>query len=296
MLRLILPSLLVAVLDFTAHAAGEPPLARLRLFAPAELRQWSTAESRVAVAAADTGEAAGALHWSVVVDHTTGEPKYPIGWPRVNRSLPAGPQRDWSDWDYLECRVLVRTNRESLPSIPAGLGLHTPDRAGAYQRTLAELQAGAWVHVRIPIASIPRHHEVRQIQFHIAESNYRHGDRLDFYFRDLALVRHTMPTLLAFTAENTVAFTEASSVTLRLNVAGIDRGHAATLAGRLAQRDRVLARREFRVHRGLTTVPFPLGTGPFSEGDYDLSLQFGEGDVVYVLPFRLVDSPWKDLP
>jgi hypothetical protein len=294
LLPLFLPALGLAAA--AAAPASPPPLERLPLFVPAELKQWSTAESRVAVADATAGEAAGALQWSVVVDHTTGEPKYPIGWPRVNRSFPAGPLRDWSGWDYLECHVLVRTNRESLPAIPAGLGLHTPDRAGAFQRSLTELRANTWVPVRIPIPSIPRHHDVRQIQFHIAEQNYRHGDRLDVSFRDLALVRHATPTVLSFAADSAAAFTDARGVPLRLHVAGVAAGRTTEAVCHLEQAGRVVARQVFPVARGLNAPSFRLASGTLPAGDYAFSVQLGDSAPPVRVPLRLVDSPWKGTP
>jgi hypothetical protein len=293
LLPLLLPALGLAV---SAAPASPPPLERRPLFLPAELKAWSTAESHVAVADAAAGDAAGALHWSVLVDHTTGEPKYPIGWPRVNRSFPAGPLRDWSAWDYLECRVLVRTNRESLPTIPAGLGLHTPDRASAFQRTLTDLRANTWVQVRIPVASIPRHHDVRQIQFHIAEQNYRHGDRLDFYLLDLALVRHAAPTVLAFAADSAAAFTDARGVPLRLHIAGVAHGQTTEAVCQLVQAGRMVARQTFPVGRGLNALTFPLAPATFPAGDYEFSVQLGDSAPPSRAPLRLVDSPWKGTP
>jgi hypothetical protein len=288
-----------ALLAFTAIAASAPPITRdgalekLALFDAAELKAWSTAESTVGVSSAHTRGAAVSLHWHVTVDHTTGEPKYPIGWPRVNRNFPAGPLRDWSAWDYLHGWIFVATYRAALPGTPAGLGLHTPDRAGAYQRPLAELKAGEWVELNLPIASIPRHHDVRQIQFHIAEANYRHGDALDFYFSDLALLRHAAPTLLAFAPESAVLFADAKHLSVRLHLAGVATGQSVAVRCELWRNGRVVAHASVPATRGVQTASFALAPSPLPTGEYELHASLPGQTVPASARLRLVDSPWK---
>jgi len=269
---------------------------RLPLFEPAAVKAWSTAESTVAASTAHTRDAATALHWHITVDYHAGEAKYPIGWPRTYRSLPAGPLRDWSAWDYFHCWVHVATNRAKLPAIPAGLGLHVPDRASSFQRTLSELKTGEWVEIRIPIAQIPRAHDVRQIQFHIAESNYQDGDRLDFYFSDLALLRHAAPTIIAFTAENAVIFADAKRLPMRLQLAGLAADATAEVVCELQTAGRIAARTTLRATRGVQTAALDLAAASLAPGDYELRAQIAGQSQSVTTRVRVVESPWKSRP
>lgn len=293
-------AILVAALA-TLHACGlsaqdpspSAPMERLPLFDSGSITTWSTAESTVAISTERTRDAAAALHWHVTVDYSTGEPKYPIGWPRVNRNFPAGPLRDWSGWDYLHFWVYTATNREKLPAIPAGLGLHTPDRSGAFQRNLSELKAGTWVEFKLPLSPIPRHHDVRQIQFHIAESNYRDGDQLDFYVSDLALLRYAAPTILAFAAESTVLFTDTARIPVTLHVAGLVPGARAEVTCELHREGRVAARTSVAARRGVQTAALPVAPHSLAAGEYELRAQLPGQAQVATARVRLVESPWR---
>ena len=61
---------------------------------------WYAAEARME---RDTDHARDgrAMHFHIDVDHQTGEPKYPIGWPRTYTNIPK-ENRDWTRWDFVE--------------------------------------------------------------------------------------------------------------------------------------------------------------------------------------------------
>lgn len=287
----------VAALVFAGSLCGAPapvaPLERLPLFSPEELKLWSTAESTVGASTEHARDTSASLHWHVTVDYQTGEPKYPIGWPRVNRSFPAGPTRDWSAWDYLQCWVYAATRRAQLPALPAGLGLHTPDRANAFQRPLTELKAREWVQIRIPIAQIPRAHDVRQIQFHLAESNYRDGDSLDFYISDLALFRYATPTLLASAPESAVLYTDARQLPVRLQLSGLPAGEMTDVTLELRTGGHTALRTTVRATRGGQTVALVLPPGNLAAGDYEVQAMLAGAATPTSARIRVVDSPWK---
>ena len=205
------------------------------VFGPESVSQWSAAESSVEASAPPVAAGHPVLHWHITVDHFGGEAKYPIGWPRISRTLREPSTRDWSGWDYLQLWVYTDTSREALPREPVGLRFHTPDKEGAYHRPLQELKKGAWAQVRLPLAQVPRHHDVRLMQFHISDSNYRHGDKLDLYFEEIALLRHAQPTLLDFAPEQAVMFTDAKEVAVRFQLAGIKPGDSAPVTCELRQ-------------------------------------------------------------
>jgi len=254
---------------------------------------WSTAESTLESSIRRTRHGAPALHWHVTVDHFTGEPNYPIGWPRITTTLREPSSRDWSGWDYLQFWVYTETTRETLPHEPMGLTLYTPDKEGAFNRSLDELKAGAWVQVRIPLSDVPRHHDVRLVQFHIAESKYRHRDELDFYFDQIALLRYTQPTLLEFAPENEVLVADAKSVALRFNLAGLKPAVTVDVSCVLKLGERVVAQTKVKAARGPQRVAFDLAGAAIEPATYQIEARAAGGTETSRATVRFVESPWK---
>jgi hypothetical protein len=295
----VVAGLALVCLGSLLPAAAAPEIVRegamekRALFTPAEVKAWAPAESTVEVSNERVRAAAVSLHWRVTVDYNAGEAKYPIGWPRLSRALPAGAERDWSGWDFLHCWIYTATSRDRLPSVPAGLGLHTPDRASAYQRTLSELRAGEWVEIKIPLTQIPRHGDVRNIQFHIAESNYRDADRLDFYLSDLALLRYAVPTLLEVVPESPVVFADAARIAVRIHVAGVPTGQRAEVVCALRHEGAVAATTTVAAVRGVQQIALELGAEPLAPGDYELHAHLAGRTAATTARVRLVESPWR---
>jgi hypothetical protein len=234
----------------------------------------------------------------VTVDHTAGEPRYPIGWPRISHSIPAGPSRDWSAWDALQIWIYTETSRAALPREPAVLILHNPDRAGAYVRPLSELRKGEWVEIRIPLAQIPRHRDIRLLQLSISEADYRHQDRLDFYIADLALLRYVRPVLLEFAPESAVAFADAGRLPVRFRLAGLPPGESAPVTCELRRGDRIAARSVMRAGRGPQRLVLDLEQSSKTErglppGLYELTARVAGSRRPATGRVRLVESPWE---
>ena len=283
----------VCALILTAHAASPPVMERQLLFGGASAQGWSPAESTLEVSAAHVKVNATALHWHVTVDYYSGEPKYPIGWPRFGRSIPAGPQRDWSGWDYLHFWVYTTASRHTLPRDPLGLGLHTPDRTRAFSLSLTELKLNEWVEIRIPISKIARPNDVRNIQFHIAEANYKHQDQLDLFIDDLALLRYAHPTLLDFAAETAVLFADAKLVPATFQLVGVKSGEMLPVTCELRREGKVLARTTAQMTRGPQRIVVELGRGGLAPGFYELTATAGDGASAPPATVRVVESPWR---
>ncbi|MCX7825832.1 MAG: hypothetical protein N2689_09775 [Verrucomicrobiae bacterium] len=271
----------------------EPLMEKLVLFGGDSAKTWSPAESMVTPSAERVKVGKASLHWHVTVDFYGGEKNYPIGWPRFSHAIPEGPQRDWSGWDYLSMWVYTETSREALPREPVGLGLYMPDRSSAYSRSLNELKKGEWVEIRIPIAQIPRHHDVRSMQFHIAESRYRHGDTLDLYVDDIALLRYARPTLLEFAAENAVMFAGGRNVPVSFRLAGVKPGRSAEVACELKRDGRIAARTTMRAERGEQRVTLDAGRGKLAPGYYEIVATVAGNPQPATARLRLVESPWR---
>jgi hypothetical protein len=287
---------LLAVLPAWTSAQGQSPELAMEtrvLFGPESAKQWSAAESSLEASAPPVGAGHPVLHWHIAVDHFAGEAKYPIGWPRISRALRDAALRDWSGWDYLQFRVYTDTSRDALPRDPVGLALHTPDKDSAYHRPLTELKKGAWAQIRIPLSAVPRHQDVRLMQFHISESNYRHQDRLDFYFDGLALLRHAHPTLLDFAAEDAVMFADTKQVPVRFHLVGVKPGASVEVSCELKVGRELVTRAKVKATRGANRVAFDLGGRNLKGGAYQIEARAADGTTTATATVRFVESPWK---
>jgi hypothetical protein len=288
----IAAGLLAAATGARAAEATAQPTEKHALFGGATAAEWSAAECTVTPAADRVRATPASLRWHVPIDYSGGEAAYPIGWPRFSHAIAEGPDRDWSAGDFLHMWVYVGATRATLPSAPVTLGLHTPDRASAYNRALAELKVGQWVEINIPIAQIPRPQDVRLLQFSVSESNYKDGEHLDFYVDDLALVRYARPTLLDFGAENAVMFADTRRVPVRLRLTGVPAGRPTPLACELRSAGKVVARASASATRGAQRLALDLGGNRLPPGTYELTARAAGGPPA-AARVRLVESPWK---
>ncbi|MBM3471959.1 MAG: hypothetical protein FJX75_01640 [Armatimonadetes bacterium] len=242
----------------------------------------------------ESAEFAGAdgrsLHFHIDVDHTAGEPNYPIGWPRMAMKPPAELQ-DWSRCDFLELVIHTETSRESLPSSPLGFIAHTPDKQNAYNRNLAELRKGETTTIVIPLSQIPRHNFVPHIQFFISESNYKHGDVLDFYIDDIALTRYAGPTLSDFVALQSIAFSDVSCLGARFRLLGVEEGKTAAVKASIRQGGAAVAEAQWELARGEHEMWLPLKK-PLTSGEATLELSLGESK--QAAKVRIVASPYAE--
>ena len=266
---------------------------KLLLFGGASAQGWSPAESTVEVSKTHVKINEAALHWHVTVDYFGGEKNYPIGWPRFGRTLPEGAQREWSAWDFLHMWIFTTSSRPALPKEPVGLGLHAPDKAHAYDTSLAELKLGEWVEVVLPIAKLPQPGEIRNLQFHISESNYKHADQVDLWIDDLALLRYARPTILGFAAETAVLFADARSVTAHFQLAGIKPGESVPVTCELRRAGKVMAHATAQAARGAQRFEIGLEPGALAPGAYELTARAADGQPTPPAALRVIESPWR---
>jgi hypothetical protein len=288
------PITLATILTTAAAALAQSPVMEKQLlFGGASAKGWSPAESTVEVSPARVKVNPTALHWHVTVDYYGGEKNYPIGWPRFSRAIPEGPQRDWSAWDYLHMWVYTDTSRAALPKEAVGLGIQAPDKATALHRPLAELKKGEWVKIMVPVSAVTNPADVRNIQFHIAEANYKHGDQLDLFIDDLALLRYAQPTILDFAAETAVMFAGARVLPVKLKLAGIAPGQRAEITCELRRDGQPVAQATASAERGPQRLALDLGSKKLPPGDYELSARVAGNSQPVTAKARLVESPWR---
>ncbi|OHE78770.1 MAG: hypothetical protein A2107_07045 [Verrucomicrobia bacterium GWF2_62_7] len=288
------PIILAVILAATAAVfAQSPVMEKQLLFGGASAKGCSPAESTVEVSTARVKVGSTALHWHVTVDYYAGEKKYPIGWPRFGRAIPEGPQRDWSAWDYLHAWIYTDTTRAALPKEAVGLGIQAPDKATTFHRPLAELKKGEWVEITVPVSALPQPGDVRNIQFHIAESNYKHADHLDLFVDDLALLRYAQPTILDFAAEAAVMFTGARVLPVKLKLAGIQPGQRTELTCELRRDGQTVAQATASAERGPQRIALDPGNKKLPPGDYELAARVAGNPQPVTAKVRLVESPWR---
>lgn len=159
------------------------------------------------------------LCFANTVDHTKGEKKYPVGWPRVGRDLGRDKLTDWSSYDFFECWIYADTDRETLPAKPLGVGFYHSGPRQSSHVPLA-VRKDAWTRIEIPVAQLLDPADVQRIQFNISESDYRHGDRVDFYLDRPALVRYVQPVIKTFAAEQTLVYGSQRVLRTRYELSG----------------------------------------------------------------------------
>lgn len=147
-----------------------------------------------------------ALLFANTVDHTKGEKNYPVGWPRTGKALRRENLTDWSAYDFLECWIYARTSRAELPKTPLGVGFYHSGHKRSSHFPLGEVKKDAWVKVVIPVPKLLDPADVQRVQFNISESDYKHGDRVDFFIDDVVLTRYVEPALAEVSLEREIVY------------------------------------------------------------------------------------------
>ncbi|NPV45395.1 MAG: hypothetical protein HPY69_00445 [Armatimonadetes bacterium] len=254
--------------------------------------QWRPAEARVSISTKQARRGPTSLQFHVEVDWSTGEPQYPIGWPRMQRSFPE-PVRDWSGWDYLEFSIYVESSRDKLPATPMGVGLYGAGSRADYSRSLTELQLGKWTDYRLPLADLPGVNPRSGIQFHISESNYRDGDELDFWIDNICLVRYVEPTLAASRLVEQAIYADSRYLLVDLDLMGVKQEAKAEVTWALSRNGTVAAEGRLDMGPGRSRVALPLPSAGLAAGEYELALRC-RGDSPAPFALKVARSPWQE--
>jgi hypothetical protein len=247
---------------------------------------WRATEATLSLATA-RGEDAFLFH--VPVDWTAGEEDYPVGWPRINMGIP-DDRVDWRRWEQFRLRVCVPAEGDPLPAEPIGISLGTGDHHSSWDKSAAGLQRGNWMEFAFDLSDVPDADRVHSLGVFISESNYRHGDTLDFYVSRLELVRYLKPTLVGFESVPGVAFADAAAVPFQVKMLGVGDGTTEIEIG-LKRGDATVSQATARVVRGTTLVSLPF-FATVLPGEYTLVARSGEKEISR--PIRLIASPWQE--
>jgi hypothetical protein len=269
-------------------AQQAPKMERVSIEDGSGAARWVPAEATVEGSTEFAGADGKSVHFHIDVDYATGQPDYPIGWPRMYLKPPEELQ-DWSRYDFLELVIHTETSRDALPATPLGFIAYTPDRANEYNRTLSELKKGETTTIVIPLSQIPRHNLVPHIQFYISESNYRDKDVVDFYIDDIALTRYAEPGLSDCVPLQSIAFADAASLGFRFRVLGIEGGQTGLVKATLRQGGKPVAQGQWELARGQHEVWLDLQQAP-KPGEAEVEVSLGESR--WSGKVRIVRSPY----
>jgi hypothetical protein len=252
--------------------------------------EFYVAEATVTTGDKHAGLGETSMLFHIDVDHFAGQPDYPIGWPRTGRDIPED-QRDWSAYDFLELAIHTETSRDALPHTPLGLIVYVPDKPNAYRRTLTELKKGETTRIVIPMSEIPRHDNATRIQLFISESNYTHGDVLDFYIDDIALTRYAEPFISGVKPLQSIAFSDVTHLGVQFRLLGVDEGEKVPVTGRVRQGNDVIGKGEWRLARGEQETWIELTTPPKAG---QAALELFLDDPREVARIRFIESPFAE--
>ena len=177
-------------------------------------------ETTISPSGKHSKEGGKSLLFANLVDHTKGEKNYPIGWPRTGKNLDKLKLTDFSPYDWFECWIYTETGRESLPGQPLGVGFYHSGSKRSTSIRIDDLAKDRWVKVAVPITRLDAPADVQRVQFNIAESNYKHGDRVDFYIGRMVLVRYVEPAVLQLAVDRKVLYSSDREITALYRLAG----------------------------------------------------------------------------
>ena len=181
----------------------------------------SPEETRISTSTKHVKRGTSSLLFANVVDHTKGEKNYPIGWPRTGKDLGKLDPTDFSEYDFFECWIYVETDRETLPGDPLGIGFYHsgPKRSTSFR--LTQVKKDTWVKIVIPLGQLHENvADVRRVQLNISESNYKHGDRVDFYVDDVVLTRFIHPIVAELDVDRNVLYSGDRRITALYKLMG----------------------------------------------------------------------------
>lgn len=229
---------------------------------------WTATESSVAVSRLQLQETP-CLQWSVPIDHHAGEPKYPIGWPRMTFKPPAH-EAAWHLYDRLVLQVQVESSRPEAGPVPVSLTFYVKDDKKGHSLQL-KLPPGVWETVELPVSALPEPAILAGLRAAISESSFQHGDRLEFHFGGARLLRSADCVL----EKLAVAAAVRQDGRLQLPVATTMSGPAADVARgipfQVSRRGEVLRLEVLPVIRGERSWLMDISELGLPPGEYELT-------------------------
>ena len=256
-------------------------------------KRWGPAECTLAVSKQRPPSGRGALHVHIPVDHHAGEKNYPIGWPRLYLNL-TGDEKPWTDFERFEFMVHATMTREKPPKQVLNLQVQCPDRQRTYRQNLPEIRLGQWVRVSVPLREVKNVADVARLGFNISESDYRHGEKLDFRFGAFRLARAAEFGLARLDVRSRVMYADRPTLKLVLDVVGPQRKIGKGVPLTIRRAGKAVHQQAVPVTRGIQTVWIDLAKARLEPGTYTVAAFAADAAREKTASFRVVESPWKE--
>ncbi len=295
----VIPILLSASVTFAGAFAAEPKPIRdgadevLYLDGLGDPNRWSPAECTVAESKQLKANGRPTLHLHIPVDHHAGEEKHPIGWPRMYLKLKPA-ERAWGEFERFEFLVRAAMSRKKPPRRVINLQVQCPDRPRTHRRNLGEVRLGRWVRVSVPIREIRNVADVARLGLNISESDYRHGEKLDFHFGAFRLARAAEFGLARLEVRSRVIYADRPLLKLALDVVGPQREIGKGVPLTIRRAGKAVHEQTVPVKRALQTVWIDLAKAGLDPGTYSVVAFAGDEAREKAAAFRIVESPWRE--
>jgi len=257
-------------------------------------KRWRPAEATVSVSELVV-DGKPALHMHIPVDYYAGEEKYPIGWPRMYFDLKT-PEKVFAQYDRLEFKIYATMSREDVPASALSMALYaesrTPNGAIKFGKEVP-LPLGQWIQVSKPISEIKSPEQLRNIGVNISESEYRHGDKLDFHFADFRLVRSSFCRVTAMTAQSAVLFADSGMIPVEIVVEGPASEAARGVPFELSQDGKSLRLETLPARRGKQRLDIDVAELRLAPGEYQLTAFPANPERKVSVPIKIISSPWE---
>ena len=174
-----------------AQPATKPAEPVRRLDSLAVPNRWRPSAMTLDIAKLPLATRRPTLHVHIDVDHENPVDQ-PIGWPRMYLNFKREEMK-WAEFDRFEFQVLGRSTRPERKSMSASFQVMCPNKSTGADVSIQIPKLETWTRVSIPIKSIRRLDKLGSLLFYIAEKQYEHGEKLDFFLGDFRLVGAASP-------------------------------------------------------------------------------------------------------
>ena len=250
--------------------------------------QWQPTEAEARSAAEVNGHPAITFH--IDVDHHAGEPKYPIGWPRMYMRKPN--DIPWKDYDKFEFKVFTKTSSNLLPARAFNLKFAGQPRINIdLSFGLKQLKLNEWMPFSMPTNKLGEITSFSSVGFFISEANYPDKEVLDFTFAEIRLVRSSYCKITEMETQG-VRYNTSSTLPVKITVFGPASDAARGVPFQIARGDKVLRLETLPVVRGNQTLQMDVSELNLTNGDYTLTAFPDNPDRKLTVSFKVIDSPF----
>ena len=250
--------------------------------------QWQPTEAEARSAAEVNGHPAITFH--IDVDHHAGEPKYPIGWPRMYLRKPY--DIPWKEYDKLEFKIFAKASSNTLPSRAVTFRF-----AGQPKISIEmgfgpkQLKLNDWTTFSMPLAKVAEATSLSTCGFFISESSYPDKEVLDFTIAEIRLVRSSYCKITEMETQG-IRYTTSPMLPVKITVFGPASDGARGVPFQIARGDKVLRLETLPVVRGTQTLQMDVSELNLTNGDYTLTAFPDNPDRKLTVAFKVIDSPF----